>query len=92
MAEDVNTWWIENSTMILKTAEELLGKTSGRGPPNEKESWWWSLNTQDKIKRKKEARRAYDRNESEENRLGWKNVNKEVKKKGSSKGKGHCNG
>ena len=53
LAEDVNTWWIENSTMILKTAEELLGKTSGRGPPNEKESWWWSLNTQDKIKRKR---------------------------------------
>ena len=45
--------WIENSTMILKAAEELLGKTSGRGPPNEKESWWWSLNTQDKIKRKR---------------------------------------
>ena len=66
--------------MILQTAEELLGKTSGRGPPNEKESWWWNLNTQDKIKRKKKPRRAHDRNESEENRLAWKNAKKEANK------------
>ena len=57
-----------------------MGKTSGRGPPNEKESWWWNLNTQEKIKRKKQARVAYDRNESEENRIAWKNANKEAKR------------
>ncbi|XP_064099435.1 uncharacterized protein LOC135210473 [Macrobrachium nipponense] len=64
--------------MILKIAEELLGKTSGRGPPNEKESWWWNPNTQDKIKKKKEAGVAYDRNQSEENRIAWKTANKEA--------------
>ena len=79
--------------MILKKASygELLGKTSCTGPPNEKESWWWNLNTQNKIKRKKEARRAQDRNESEENQLAWKNSYKEAKK-AIAKAKGHCNG
>ncbi|XP_066978928.1 craniofacial development protein 2-like [Macrobrachium rosenbergii] len=30
VADDVNIWWVENCTMILRTAEKLLGKTSGR--------------------------------------------------------------
>ncbi|XP_066969173.1 uncharacterized protein [Macrobrachium rosenbergii] len=50
LTDDVNIWWVENSTMILRTAEELLGEISARGPPNDKESWWWNQDTQDKIK------------------------------------------
>ena len=80
LAEDVNNWWNENSAMILRTAEELLGMTSGRGPPNDKESWWWSPETQEKIRKKKEAKKAYDRDGSEENRETWKIANKEAKK------------
>ena len=80
LAEDVNIWWVENSAMIIRTAEELLGKTSGRGPPNDKESWWWNQDTQDKIKRKREAGIAYKRNETVENKLAWKSAKKEAKK------------
>ncbi|XP_066983772.1 uncharacterized protein [Macrobrachium rosenbergii] len=54
--------------MILRTPEKLLGKTSGRGPPNDKESWWWNQDTQDKVKRKREARIIYERDESVENK------------------------
>ncbi|XP_066990469.1 uncharacterized protein [Macrobrachium rosenbergii] len=79
LADDVNIWWVENSTMILRTAEELLGKTSRRGPPNDKESWWWNQDTQDKIKRKREARIIYERDESVENEIIWKIANKEAK-------------
>ncbi|XP_066947062.1 uncharacterized protein [Macrobrachium rosenbergii] len=80
LADDVNIWWVENSTMILRTAEELLGKTSGRGPPNDKESWWWNQDTQDKVKRKRESRIIYERDESVENEMAWKIANKEAKR------------
>ena len=79
LAEDVNVWWVENSTMIMRTAEELLGKTSGKGAPNDKESWWWNQDTQDKIKRKREAGIIFKRNESVENELAWKMAKKEAK-------------
>ncbi|XP_068233583.1 uncharacterized protein [Palaemon carinicauda] len=36
--EDVQQWWIENSKVILRIGEEVLGKSSGRRPPNDKES------------------------------------------------------
>lgn len=65
--------------MILRTAEELLGKASGKGPPNEKESWWWNEELQEKIKRKREAGIANKRNESVENKLAWKMAKKEAK-------------
>ncbi|XP_066982163.1 uncharacterized protein [Macrobrachium rosenbergii] len=66
--------------MILRPAEELLGKTSGRGPPNDKESWWWKQDTQDKVKRKRKARIIYERDESVENEMAWKIANQEAKR------------
>ncbi|XP_064106763.1 uncharacterized protein LOC135215739 [Macrobrachium nipponense] len=81
LVEDVNTWWTGNSAMILKIVKELLGKTFGREIPNKKESWWWNPNTQDKIKKKKEAGVAYDRNQSEENRIAWRTTVEKYRKK-----------
>ena len=37
--EDVQRWWTENSELILRLGEEVLGKSTGRKPPNDKESW-----------------------------------------------------
>ncbi|XP_066961683.1 uncharacterized protein [Macrobrachium rosenbergii] len=80
LVDGVNSWWVENITMILRTAKELLGKTSGRGPPNDKESWWWNPDTQDKVIRKREARIMYERDESVENEMAWKITNKVAKR------------
>lgn len=66
--------------MILRTGEELLGMTYGRRPPNGKESGWWKLTPKKRSKGKKEAGIAYDANKSEENRLAWRNANKEANK------------
>ncbi|KAG8234965.1 hypothetical protein J437_LFUL010309, partial [Ladona fulva] len=30
--------------------QEILGKTSGKGPPEEKETWWWNEEVQKEIK------------------------------------------
>ena len=80
LANDVNIWWAENSALILRLAEELLGKTSGKGPPNDKESWWWSQDTQEKIKRKREAGISYKSNETAESKRAWKTAKKEAKR------------
>ena len=40
--DDINAWWGHNSKVILRVGEELLGKTSGKGKPVDKEAWWWN--------------------------------------------------
>ena len=40
--EDANEWWEETSQVIRKVAEEVLGKTSGKGTPQGKDTWWWN--------------------------------------------------
>ena len=38
--DGVQEWWEKNSAAIRKAGEEVLGKTSGKGPPADKETWW----------------------------------------------------
>ncbi|XP_068200663.1 uncharacterized protein [Palaemon carinicauda] len=58
--EDVQEWWTENSKGILRIGEEVLGKSSGRRPPNDKESWWCNDELQEQVKTKKEAKKKAD--------------------------------
>ncbi|XP_068205284.1 craniofacial development protein 2-like [Palaemon carinicauda] len=58
--DDVKELWTENSKVILRIGEEVLGKSSGRRPPNDKESWWWNDEVQEWVKTKKEANKKTD--------------------------------
>ena len=40
LKENANEWWKENSKIIRKVAEEVLGKPSGKGIPQGKDTWW----------------------------------------------------
>ena len=42
--ESVQEWWEETSSTILRVGEEVLGMTTGRRPPGDKETWWWNYN------------------------------------------------
>ena len=79
LEDDVNDWWKTNSRVILRHGEEILGKTSGKGPPKDKESWWWNEETQEKIKKKKESQKNYDKHRTEENQITSKEANKAAK-------------
>ncbi|KAK3856231.1 hypothetical protein Pcinc_037429 [Petrolisthes cinctipes] len=79
-AEGVDQWWKRNSEVIKSTAEEVLGKTSGKKPRNGKESWWWCPNCKENIEKKKEMKKAYDKERTEERKAMWKDANKEAKK------------
>ncbi|KAG8238180.1 hypothetical protein J437_LFUL014056 [Ladona fulva] len=46
--EDVQEWWENNSKTIKNIGEKVLGKTSGKGAPPEKETWWWGEEVQNK--------------------------------------------
>ncbi|XP_063600739.1 uncharacterized protein LOC134776918 [Penaeus indicus] len=78
--EDTNEWWEENSKVIRRVAEEVLGKTSGKGMPQGKGTWWWSEEVQVKIKEKKEARRKFETSGRGDDRAAAKSANKEAKK------------
>ena len=79
-AENVEDWWKINSEIIIKAGEETLGKSSGRKPRNNKESWWWSPQCSEAIEKKKNAKKTYDRERTEENKVILKEANKGAKK------------
>ncbi|KAG8229954.1 hypothetical protein J437_LFUL008527, partial [Ladona fulva] len=72
LPEGVQEWWEINSNIIRKAGEEILGKTSGKGPPEEKETWWWNEEVQKEIKEKKEAKKRWDLTGSQEDMETWK--------------------
>ena len=40
-------------TILISTAKEFFGETSGKGAYNEKESWWWNDEVQCTVKIKR---------------------------------------
>jgi len=80
LREGVEEWWNLNASMIRQAAEEILGMTSGKGPPNDKETWWWKEEISETIKQKKITRKEYYKNRNEENEERLKTANKAAKK------------
>ena len=60
LLENVQEWWEENSTVILRAGQEVLGMTTGRRPPGDKDTWWWNDGVKDAIRAKKEAMKKWD--------------------------------
>lgn len=80
LKDDVEEWWNHNSHVIRQAGEEIFRKTSGKGPPNDKETWWWNEEVAECIKEKKEAKKSYYRNGNDANRERLKLANKAAKK------------
>ena len=53
----VREWWKEPSTRILRVGQDVLGMTTGRRPPGDKETWWWNDKVQEVIQAKKVAKK-----------------------------------
>ena len=80
MHEDVQEWWTENSEVILRIGEEVLGKSSGRKPPNDNESWWWNEEVQQWVKNKKEVKKMVDLSGLEQDKEEYKQAKKEERR------------
>ena len=80
LLENVQEWWEENSTVIVRAGQEVLGMTTGRRPPEDKETWWWYDEVKDAIRAKKEAKKKWDASGRQEERDIYRQANKEAKK------------
>ena len=60
LLENVQEWWKENSTVILRAGQEVFGMTTGRRPFGDKETWCWNDEVKDAIRAKKEANKKWD--------------------------------
>ena len=49
--------WDKSTKMVRKTAETVLGVTFGK-QKGDRETWWWSVEFLERIKEKKEAKKA----------------------------------
>ena len=47
LLESVHELWEENSMVILRAGQEVLGMTTGRIPPVDKETWCWNDEVKD---------------------------------------------
>ena len=80
LLENVQEWWEANSTVIVRAGQEVLGMTTGRRPPGDKETWWWNDEVKDAIRAKKEAKKKWDASGRQEERDIYRQANKEAKK------------
>ena len=72
--------WNKIKDILISTAKEKLGQTSGKGAYNEKESLWWNEDTRSAITAKEKAFKAYQKDKSEEQHCAYKEANKATKR------------
>ena len=54
--------------MILRAGQEVLGMTTGRRLPGDKETWWWNDEVKDAIRAKKETKKKWEASGRQEER------------------------
>ena len=78
LLERVQEWWKENSTVIMRAGQEVLGMTTGRITPGNKETWWWDDEVKDAIRATKETKKKW--HASGRDRDIYRQANKEANK------------
>ena len=61
--------------MIRETDRKVLGMSSGQRKDN-KETWWWNSEVQEIVQRKRIAKKRWDSERTEKNRLEYKKEDK----------------
>ena len=85
--KSVPEWWEENSMVILRDGQEVLGMTTGRRPPGDKETW--NDEVKDAIRAKQEAKKKWDAPGRQEESDIYRQANKEATK-GVARSKAHA--
>ncbi|XP_068233397.1 uncharacterized protein [Palaemon carinicauda] len=73
-------WRLGCGKVILRIGEEVLGKSSGIRPPNDKKSWWWYDEVQKRIKTKKEAKKKADLSGQKQNKENYEQAKKKARR------------
>ena len=77
--ESVEDAWSQLKTVVIDQTERLCGRTRGMRPTT-KEEWWWTVEVQEAIKKKKEAFKDVQRNNSQEANAAYKTIKRETKR------------
>ena len=73
-------WLEENRMVILRAGQEVIGMSTGRRPPGDKETGWWNDEVEDTITAKKEAKKKWETSGRKEERDIYGQANKAAKK------------
>uniref|UniRef100_A0A914WZU0 Endonuclease/exonuclease/phosphatase domain-containing protein n=1 Tax=Plectus sambesii TaxID=2011161 RepID=A0A914WZU0_9BILA len=73
-----NDMWQPVATALLTTARELLGSTRG-GKRSNKETWWWNVDVQEAVQKKKVAFKHWQRSLLPEDRRAYMEAKRAVK-------------
>jgi hypothetical protein len=79
-ADSEQDLWKKSAKIITQVGEKILGKTSGKGGPQDKETWWWSDEVKAAIKKKKDTKKKWDLSGRDEDKREYREANKESKK------------
>ena len=71
--------WETIATVIRETGRKVLGMSSGQRQ-EDKETWWWNSKIQESVQGKRLAKKRWDSERTEENRLEYKERTREVKR------------
>ena len=63
-----NLDWQEINHILVETAKEVFGETSGKGTYTEKETWWWQEETRKALALKRATFKEFQMNKSDENK------------------------
>ncbi|WP_161412680.1 hypothetical protein, partial [Klebsiella pneumoniae] len=66
MHEEANIMWENVASAIKKIAKDVLGESKGKAS-NNKNSWWWNQDVQEKIQNKKLCYKSWYNHKSLEN-------------------------
>jgi len=76
---DVNTWWNDANSIILRAGKEILGESSGKVWEN-KDIWWFNEEVQEEVNAKKKAKKKWEESKLDEDKAADKQCCKEAKK------------
>ena len=77
--EELPDDWETTATVIRETGRKVLSMSSGQRK-EDKETWWWNSEIEESVQRKRLAKKRWDSERTEENRMEYKERPREVKR------------
>ena len=71
--------WTTTTKVVRDTARKVLG-VSSKQRKEDKETWWWSEEVQERIRKKRLAKKRWDMQRDEESKQYYKEMRREAKK------------
>ena len=72
--------WNQLEALLLDTAKSVLGETTGKGPYNEKEAWWWNDDVQKAVEEKRQKFKKHQQSRCDEGKEVFREANKRAKR------------